>query len=176
MGVLPTSSYNERTSRTNPSLRPSRGPSLVVVATGVAFLVAACGSSKLPNRSPAAVPSGEVAFAACMRSHGVPGLPDPGPNGLNLSGIDTQSPAFRSAHEACAPLQSPSTAPGSPASDGQRLAALANARCMRSHGVPNFPDPQFLPNGGNTIMLNGINTKSPAFKRAQAACPWPPRD
>lgn len=110
-----------------------------------------------------------------MRSHGLSNFPDPGPNGFNLSAIDTQSPAFQSAHEACAPLQSSGTEPGSPATEGQRLAALANAQCMRSHGVPDFPDPRFLPNGGNTVSLTGLNTQAPAFKRAQAACPWPPR-
>jgi hypothetical protein len=42
---------------------------------------------------------------------------------------------------------------------------------MRSHGVPNFPDPTFLPNGGSAVSLNGLDTQSPAFKRASAACP-----
>ena len=162
-------------SRPQPDLRRSLSPPLAAVTIGFAFLLAACGSSKPPSHASDAVPSGVVAFAACMRSHGVPSFPDPGPSGLDLSGIDTRSPAFQSAHDACAPLQSPGAAPGSPASEGQQLAALANARCMRSHGVPNFPDPQFLRGGGNTVSLTGLNTEAPAFKRAQAACPWPPR-
>jgi hypothetical protein len=42
---------------------------------------------------------------------------------------------------------------------------------MRSHGVPNFPDPQFQ-GGGSLMRLNGsgIDPSSPAFKSAQAAC------
>jgi hypothetical protein len=52
--------------------------------------------------------------------------------------------------------------------------ALAMSRCMRSHGVPNFPDPQFQsgPGGGFGIRLNGagINPNSPAFQAAQKAC------
>jgi hypothetical protein len=47
--------------------------------------------------------------------------------------------------------------------------ALSFARCMRSHGVPHFPDP--TASGG--IDLNdipGINSSSPAFAAAQAAC------
>jgi hypothetical protein len=43
---------------------------------------------------------------------------------------------------------------------------------MRSHGVPNFPDPSF---NGDRIAIRiqpgtGINPGSPAFKHAQAAC------
>jgi hypothetical protein len=52
--------------------------------------------------------------------------------------------------------------------------AVTNAKCMRSHGVPNLPDPTFLASGGNSVSLDGINTRSPAFKHAQAECPWPP--
>jgi hypothetical protein len=110
-----------------------------------------------------------------MRAHGVPNFPDPGPNGFDLSGIDTQTPAFQSAHHACTPLQPAGSADGPPASDSERLAAINNAKCMRSHGVPNFPDPKFLASGGNTVSLDGLNPQSPAFKHAQAACPWPPR-
>jgi hypothetical protein len=52
--------------------------------------------------------------------------------------------------------------------------ALAMSRCMRSHGVPNFPDPQFQngPGGGVGIRLGGagIDPNSPAFQAAQKAC------
>ncbi len=46
---------------------------------------------------------------------------------------------------------------------------LANARCMRNHGVPTFPDPTF---SGNHITIGdgGVDPDSPAFKRAAAAC------
>jgi hypothetical protein len=46
---------------------------------------------------------------------------------------------------------------------------LAFSKCMRSHGVPNFPDPT----GGGGIEINvgsGINPHSPAFRAARAAC------
>lgn len=50
-----------------------------------------------------------------------------------------------------------------------RRDGLSFARCMRSHGVPRFPDP--TPNSG-AIDLNaaGINASSAAFTAAQAAC------
>jgi hypothetical protein len=43
------------------------------------------------------------------------------------------------------------------------------AQCMRSHGVPNFPD---IPAGGGIDFSpgSGINPRSPAFQAAQQAC------
>jgi hypothetical protein len=49
------------------------------------------------------------------------------------------------------------------------VAAIANAQCMRKHGVPNFPDPTF--SGGRfNAGLGGVDPQSPAFKQAAAAC------
>jgi hypothetical protein len=48
-------------------------------------------------------------------------------------------------------------------------AALKYATCMRSLGVPDFPDPD----GQGVIQLNsstGIDESSPAFQKAEAAC------
>ena len=44
---------------------------------------------------------------------------------------------------------------------------LKEAQCMRSHGVPNFPDPR---PGGPSVIPNWINPQAPAFKSAQKAC------
>lgn len=147
---------------------------VVPAAVSVALAAAGCGASQMPNRSASSSGATGVAFTACMRSHGVPDFPDPGPNGVDLADIDTRTPAFRSAHQSCAPLQPASSADSSSASESDRLAAIDNARCMRSRGVPNFPDPKFLASGGNTVSLDGLDTQSPAFKHAQAACPWGP--
>lgn len=50
--------------------------------------------------------------------------------------------------------------------------ALEFAKCMRSHGVSNFPDP---PTGGGGFRIQigpgtGINPRSPAFQSAQTSC------
>jgi hypothetical protein len=65
---------------------------------------------------------------------------------------------------------------------------LRFARCMRTNGVPNFPDPpgngsygvkSFAqqPNGG-TMSINGVPVSAPAFRTATARCnqylPQPP--
>jgi hypothetical protein len=46
--------------------------------------------------------------------------------------------------------------------------ALSFSRCMRSHGVSNFPDPTAT--GGLNLDVPGINPSSPSFESAQAAC------
>jgi hypothetical protein len=47
--------------------------------------------------------------------------------------------------------------------------AVAFSKCMRAHGVTNFPDP--TSGGGIQIgSASGINPFSPSFKSAQAAC------
>lgn len=58
------------------------------------------------------------------------------------------------------------TATAASARDSQ---GLKFSRCMRAHGVTNFPDPGG--SGGIQIQSNsGINPFSPAFKAARTAC------
>lgn len=50
--------------------------------------------------------------------------------------------------------------------------ALAFSRCMRAHGLTNFPDPNTR-GGGINLQISpgsGISPFSPTFKAAQAAC------
>jgi hypothetical protein len=67
----------------------------------------------------------------------------------------------------------PTNSTGSSRLTGQsKLAgAFAFAKCMRSHGVSDFPDPQVT---GNRIQIlganSGINDRSPAFQSAQTSC------
>jgi hypothetical protein len=115
-----------------------------------------------------------TAFAACMRSHGEPGFPDPNGQGVisisSGAGLDPGSPQFEHARRACQKLL-PGGAPPSPAQQAQAR-ALAFSACMRSHGVPKFPDPQFF---GNRVSISigpssGIDPRSPQFQAAQKAC------
>ena len=53
--------------------------------------------------------------------------------------------------------------------------SLANAErkvseCMRSHQVPNFPDPSVGGGGGFNLNGTGINPQSSAFESAQRTC------
>lgn len=85
------------------------------------------------------------------------------PSGLGVAHIGTTTSTV-----AQAPGGASGT--GSPSSD-KRAIALAYSRCMRSHGVPNFPDPSA--GGGISIQGgpgSGLDPRSPAFKSAQSTC------
>jgi hypothetical protein len=67
---------------------------------------------------------------------------------------------------------------GSGSSGATPLAeAVAYSQCIRSHGVPNFPDPVLTPSGGYGYRTPGIDPNSAAFQGALQACralpsPW----
>ena len=182
-----------------PPVRPPRllGAAAVVAA---AITIAACGSSAA-NRSTAPGATGSpaganastgsgsasstVAFSTCMRSHGVPNFPDLGSNGmkieasqqtLSVNGVSVNAPAFAAARQECQKyLPTQHTTPTEAAQ--QRRRGLEFAQCMRTHGVPNFPDPKVLSNqGGNQVAyLPGINLASPAVEAAAKACGGGPK-
>jgi len=74
---------------------------------------------------------------------------------------------------ACSTPKSPAgnSSPSDPAAQ-----ALAYSRCMRSHGVPDFPDPKVSSNSSGTGVSMGVGTRgdlnprNPAFKDASRAC------
>ena len=114
------------------------------------------------------------AYSECMRSHGVPNFPDPsltpgGGYGYRTSGIDPHSAAFQGALQACKDLPSPWSSTGQQLTPAQQQAWLTWARCIRSHGVPNFPDPTFE---GDAVHASPTGGRSPTaqFQRAMDAC------
>jgi hypothetical protein len=117
-----------------------------------------------------------IAFSRCMRSHGVSNFPDPNSSGAitfgSSDGIDPSSPSFQSAQKTCQKLLPNGGAP-SPAQQAKAQAAMLRySACMRSHGVPKFPDPNFS-GGGISIRINskdGLDPQSPQFQSAQKAC------
>lgn len=160
---------------------------MVLLGVGCIALLAACGSSTdHHSRSRSIADSQAVQYSACMRSHGVPHFPDPGANGsIELtpsSGLDLQSPSSQRAQEACQHLMpGPKTPPKMTAS--AHTAALRFSKCMRSHGVPSFPDPVPVgsapPAGELTLVLrgmmfepsaSGVTPRSPTFRQAGVAC------
>lgn len=162
--------------------RPSKTRRLCapLAIVGCAATVAACGSPHRANQT-----GGDagplLTYARCMRAHGVPNFPDPrAAGGLVVpNDINTDSPAFKRAQQACGHLtRSPSTAASSASRKRQFLAL---AKCMRAHDVPNFRDPTSSPpppNHGNAIGASGwylsLGTaqerQSPAYRRAAVAC------
>jgi hypothetical protein len=170
--------------------RPQRAGVLAVTA-GLVLLTAACGSS--PSSSSAGgqssggsgsqssaggggssgtskLVSGQVAFARCVRAHGVANYPDPDASGQEPASTKNlaNTPQFTAASNACRHLiQGLAT---------QFQADLRSyvkfAECMRAHGVPNFPDPSTDPDGSPVFTLThvGINLQSPQVRSAALGC------
>jgi hypothetical protein len=124
-----------------------------------------------------------VAYSQCMRTHGVPEFPEPVEGHLLIRGavhngrptaVNPGSTQFQTAQRACGKLL-PSGGVPSPAEQAKvQESALKFSQCMRTHGVPSFPDPTF--GGGGRVALKvtggagGIDPNSPQFKAAQKAC------
>jgi hypothetical protein len=123
-------------------LRPLAGLLLL------AALAAGCSHAPAGDGSHESARDQAVAFAECMRAHGVAAFPDPDASGsltidgvLNGSSLDASSPAWKRAIGACKDLEPPGfTGPGARTPEQQEH-ALEFARCMRAHGVADFPDP-----------------------------------
>jgi hypothetical protein len=118
-------------------------------------------------------------YAQCMRKHGVD-MPDPQfqGGGIMQRGPDEHTPraTVEKADAACKEIRDrmePSEPPSEAEQKEMRDAALAHARCMREHGIKNFPDPTFGANGQMSVKIDkrsGINPDDPDFKDAQEAC------
>jgi hypothetical protein len=160
----------------------------LVGVLALALAVAACGGGDKPggvaslgDRATATTSAGgsqerRVAFARCMRQHGV-NLPDPNPNqtdwdpepeGPKPAGWDA---AWQACRQRLPASDLPNNAPPSPQELGQ---LRAFAVCMRAHDIDmSDPDPT---TGGMTIggrlehVTRAQLLDDPGFKAAEAAC------
>jgi hypothetical protein len=93
----------------------------------------------------------DLAFARCMRQHGLPGWPDPkvDANGRTEwqlpSGMRKDDPRLKAAQQACRQYR-PNGGQAQRPSPQQQQEMLAFARCMRQHGIT-LPDPLSAPTG-----------------------------
>lgn len=138
---------------------------------------------------------GALAFSNCMRASGVPNFPDPSPGGgfhvNSQQGVNPSSPAFRAAQAKCGRLLPDDSLPGlgSTTHPGEQTLAklLRIARCMRQHGISQFPDPTTqVPahptgiaeitdfDGAILLFPSTINLQAPAYRQALTACGAPP--
>jgi hypothetical protein len=113
---------------------------------------------------------GPIAYAACMRSHGVANFPDPNSNGTLLlpQGTDPSSPQFQSAQQSCQSLLRGGAA--GPPSTADQQKAVQYAACMRAHGFPDYPDPQPTGSGFTVQIPAGFDPNSPQTQAALQAC------
>lgn len=162
---------------------------VLIVAVGVA--TCAGGSSQNPgvanvsSSTASASPSasdelhgtGAVAYAACVRAHGLPNWPDPDSSGhfpkgavraaVQQAGLNQSQ--FLARTQVCNDLL-PTNISQPTLSAQQEQDYLSAAECMRSHGVPNFPDPTF-PDGRVSLSIpSSIDQNSPQFTQATQIC------
>ncbi|MDA8291325.1 MAG: hypothetical protein M0Z33_06540 [Actinomycetota bacterium] len=193
----------EHAGKERPPRSAARRLAVGAALTGVVAFAAACGGSPsagvaslgstttsttapapsgapAPAGSPGAVYSDVLRFAACMRSHGVPGFPQPtiSSNGKGVgikiapgSGVDPGSKSFVSAQGECRKyLPAGGGAHAATITPAQQADYLKAAACMRSHGIVGFPDPVF--NGGQVSfpIPTGMSPSSTSFLRARQIC------
>jgi hypothetical protein len=184
MATFARSTHTPEGGRSPGKRRAVRGLALAGVVA-LSLLAAACGggssaakvaqvgttsNANNPASSSATGSDDPTAYSRCMRSHGVGNYPDPDSNNvMRTAGIDKNSPTYKAAARACRSL-APTAPP--PAMQAQLQAQmLAFAKCMRSHGVSAFPDPQ-IENGAQQLKVNPgqIDPNSPIVKAAIEAC------
>ncbi len=151
----------------------------VVLLVALSLLAAGCGGGGSPGvasgpSSTTAQQNGALAFARCMRSHGLPDWPDPTSGGefdkSKLRQLSYSVSQVRSVEDgACNHLLvAPSNGPTITLVD--RADYLKAAACMRSHGFADFPDPKFASNNVQTDIPSSINQDSSTFKNAASTC------
>ena len=114
----------------------SLGPAATTTTSGASL---APGGGGLPKGSTADF----VKFAHCMQQHGIQAEVGQGGHGISINGGSPNSPQFQSAIDACR-KDLPGGGPPqlTPAEQAEYAKAMARfAACMRTHGVPGFPDP-----------------------------------
>lgn len=184
--------------KTGGNRRGPRRAGAVAAVAAVAVLTAGCGVVHVhfgggPASSSPSAPNyaQELALAQCMRGHGVPDFPDPDASGgytltsggsiegAGRSSIDINSSQAQAAYGDCRHLL-----PGAPSisqleqdvqqAQQRRARALPQllkySQCVRSHGVPDFPDfgsGNQSPPPGNSAP---VNPSSPQFRAALTAC------
>jgi hypothetical protein len=186
-----TSDSSRLTRRPRPvSPRRVRSAAAIIATAGFTLLAAACGSSPSSTGSggsanaggkggtqPASV-SPALAFTRCVRTHGIPGYPDPDSNGAiaketpqQLGVSDSQ---YQAAQSACQHLLPNGGQQSNTATVADQRNAVRFAGCMRSHGVPNWPDPV---NDGGRIRFDvfggsvrGLDPSSPQVMAAVQRC------
>jgi len=160
----------------------ARGAALAAALALPFVVLAGCGGGGTTSVSPSPAPTGLAArqaaaeaFVRCARANGVPNLQDPTvdahgnvhitpPPGVSLNGTLAQH-----IEQVCASslrrFEATSLSPQSRVQQEQALTQFS--ACMRHHGEPNYPDPNF---GSTTPLPKPTSTADPAYHGALLAC------
>ena len=157
-------------------------PVLAIAAVLPLAIVTGCSSGgsrsgsqvdKSAQSDAVAVTTGPIAFARCMRRHGVHDYPEPDANGHmpQIPAGVTAQPGFAQAQKACAKYAE-ETEPNEMTAAGREQVAAAMhavAVCMRHHGV-NLSDPIVGANSMVQHLPSGVSPDDPIVKQARKKC------
>jgi hypothetical protein len=148
----------------------------VVAVAAFSLLAAGCGGGGSPGLARVATTpqAGALAFARCMRSHGIPNWPDPNSDGYfdksKLRQLRLSVSRVRAIEDSACNHLLPSAGRGYTITPADRVDYLKAAACMRRHGFPDFPDPTFQDNNVTANVPASIDQDSSRFKSAAAIC------
>jgi hypothetical protein len=174
-----------------PGVRGRPGPRSAGAAAGTMIgalvLAAACGGSSAgADTFLGGTYAQSLAYAKCMRSHGVPQFPAPDSQG-NFNDAQIQSidndPQEQNAFQTCRGLL-PNEGTGLSVTELQSIQqhnlrnAVKAAHCMRAHGIPTFPDPSGSTQGSginwqpvmSAIQGGRLNLGGPSYEAAFDTC------
>jgi hypothetical protein len=178
--------YANQPPRSTDHRRAGRAVALAMAATGLIVLATGCGSASpktsVSGPAPHDLAADAFRYSACMRAHGLPNFPDPQVSTsqgqtqvairLVAGKADVGSPQFKTAQQACrAILPAPRNVSATGRSAARTQDLVAFAKCLRTHGLANFPDP----NGqgqltAEMITAAGIDLHAPNVLPAARAC------
>jgi hypothetical protein len=162
---------------------------ILVFVLALALFAAGCSGGRSPAAPAVASTTGTatasataqneaVAFARCLRTHGLSNWPDPTTGGVfdkaKLRQLGYSVSRVRAVEDGACKHLVP-TGPGQQETASQsrtrRADALSFATCMRNHGVARFPDP--TADGNLTVEMvkaQGIDVRSPTILRVVQSC------
>jgi len=165
----------------------ARTAAAIIATAGLGLMAAACGGGPSSTGSGGSSNAGGstssplLAFSRCMRSNGVPNFPDPDPLSSNVkvnsAQLGVSGSQLQAAENACQHLLPPGANDQFPPAEVQLLLPGMRrfSQCMRSHGVPSFPDPTTDSQGRPVFPVSsaGISLQeshSPQFNTAMQEC------
>jgi hypothetical protein len=161
---------------------PAPRRTAAIAMAAVALLAVACGGSPGTSNGGGStqahsLTSQVLAFARCMRSHGVSSFPDPDSSGAlpktDVADLAVSNPEFPAARRACGHLL-PNGGQPTRAQSQQAWNDMRDfAHCMRAHGVPSWPDPTETSPQDHRPFFNvpaGIDPDAPQITTRVNAC------
>jgi hypothetical protein len=148
----------------------SSSPGVAAVGTATTSTASTTtANNSTPSRTSTRVHEA-LAFARCMRAHGVRNFPDPDSEGdfppLGQQALGVSKQTSLTAQQACKHLLS-SGGSATPQQRQQKIAfGVKVAQCLRAHGYPNVPDPTSL----RQELPPGIDPSSPQFQTTETGC------